>query len=56
MLAFHGRPLSELQLRQGLSIGIKTYRQGLGCRATECRGLVRGLLLWDRCVYGDTRS
>lgn len=48
LLSFHGRPLSELQLRRGLTIGVETFRQGLGRRAMECRGLLRGLLLWDR--------
>ncbi|CAM9721043.1 unnamed protein product [Scytosiphon promiscuus] len=48
LLSFHGRPLSELQLKRGLTIGVETYRQGLGRRAMECRGLLRGLLLWDR--------
>lgn len=50
MLCFHSRPLSELQLKRGITIGVKTYRQGLGRRAMECRGLARGLLLWDRHV------
>lgn len=48
VISFHGRPLSEVQLKRGLTIGVKTYRPGLGRRAMECRGSADGLLLWDR--------
>lgn len=48
MLCFQGRPVSEVHLRRGMTIGVKTYRKGLGRRAMECQGSLKGLLLWDR--------
>lgn len=49
VLRFHGVAISELHLQRGLHLEAKKFRGSQGePPPVECRGVLRGLLLWDR--------